>query len=356
MKQRKPRPQDDTTKYYDSHDLMTRNAMFNFVVGGRGTGKTFDSKRYRIRHFLKTGRQFIYLRRYKTELEDKDTFFGDIIREGYFPGYEFKVDGMRGYVRSAVPEDTKPEDAPPWRLMCFFVTLSTALTKKSVPYPLVDFIIFDEFIIDKGNLHYLPDELKQFQDFYNTVDRFEDRVKVMFLANAVSIMNPYFIGLNLHPRKGARFTKAANGYIMIEMVSSDRFRAFVDSTRFGQMIKGTSYYDYAVSNTFHDDSDVMVKQKSDAALFRWAFSFDGREIGIWTDFQEGVYYVCAKVPPNAMCFVLTKDDMQPNLMMVEKSSPVLRVLKRYYMYGCVYFDSAQTRGFFNELLEYMGVR
>ena len=30
--------------YYDSHDIMTRNAMFNFVIGGRGTGKTYDFK------------------------------------------------------------------------------------------------------------------------------------------------------------------------------------------------------------------------------------------------------------------------------------------------------------------------
>ncbi|MBS6750091.1 MAG: phage DNA encapsidation protein, partial [Firmicutes bacterium] len=65
----------------------------------------------------------------------------------------------------------------------------------------VDMIGFDEFIIDKGSLHYLQNELKQFQDFYNTVDRFQDRVKVMFMANAVALTNPYFIGWRLKPRK-----------------------------------------------------------------------------------------------------------------------------------------------------------
>ncbi len=339
---------DDGT-YWDCHLLLTRNGMFNYAIGGRGTGKTYDAKYKRIRHFLKTGRQFIYLRRYKTEFEDKKEFFADVAEN--FAGYEFKVEGMRGMVRREPPEGEKGEA---WKTMCFFVTLANALTKKSVPYPDVDMIIFDEFIIDKGNLHYLSNEVKQFLDFYNTVDRFQDRVRVLFLANAVSIVNPYFVYYHLQPRKGRRFAKSKDGYHVVEMVSSRKFVERVDSTRFGRMIKGTAYYDYAVSNEFRDDNDRFICRKSEEARFYFALKFDERTCGIWVDYTSGVYYVCSKFPKDAVIYVLTKQDMEPNLLMIERSSVLLKSVKKLYMQGSVYFDSVRTREFFLNVFDYLG--
>lgn len=335
--------------YWSGHDILTRNAMYNFVIGGRGTGKTYDTKKTRIRHFLKTGKQFIYLRRYKTEFDDKTEFFQDIANE--FPEHEFKVEGMKGYVRKSVEEGQKPEK---WRLVVFFITLANALTKKSVPYPDVDFIVFDEFIIDKGSLHYLTNELKAFQDFYNTVDRFQDRVKVLFLANAVALTNPYFIGWKLKPRKGKRFLMAHKGYMCVEIVQSEKFRAHVDNTRFGQMIRGTSYYDYAVGNMFHDDNDTFISKKSEEARFYFALRFDSKTVGIWVDYSEGIYYVSSRCPKDALIYVLTKSDMQPNLLMIEKTSVLMRSVRKLYMQGSVYFDSVETREFFNNVFDYLG--
>lgn len=335
--------------YWDAHDLLTRNGMFNYAIGGRGTGKTYDAKYKRIRHFIKTRKQFIYLRRYKSEFEDKSEFFTDVIDN--FPGWEFKVEGMKGYMRRLPMEGDKPEK---WRTVCFFITLANALSKKSVPYPDVDMIIFDEFIIDKGNVHYMSNEVKQFQDFYNTVDRFQDRVRVLFLANAVALTNPYFIWYHLKPRKDKRFITASNGFHVVEMVQSEKFRRHVDNTRFGQMIKGTAYYDYAVSNVFHDDNDKFIARKSEDARFYFALRFDGKTVGIWVDYSEGVYYVCRRYPKDALIYVLTKSDMQPNLLMIEKSSVVLRSVRKLYMQGSVRFDSIETREFFNNVFDYLG--
>lgn len=336
--------------YWDCHDLLTRNGMFNFAIGGRGTGKTYDAKYKRIKHFLKTGKRFIYLRRYKTEFEDKDKFFADIVDN--FPEYEFDVRGMTGFIRLASDEEKNPHK---WVPLCYFVTLANALTKKSVPYPDVDMIIFDEFIIDKGSLHYCSNEVKQFLDFYNTVDRFEDRCRVLFLANAVTLTNPYFIYWRLKPRKEKRFCSAAGGTVVCEMVQSEKFRAKVDQTKFGQLIKGTAYYDYAVSNSFRDDNDSFIAKKTEESQFYYAIKFDGRSVGVWVDYDEGNYYVCGKIPKNARVITLTKDDMQPNLIMIERNSVYMRSLKRMYMQGSVFFDSIETREFTHSILSYLGL-
>lgn len=336
--------------YYDSHDLMTRNAMFNFAIGGRGTGKTYDFKYKRIRHFIKTGKQFIYLRRYKSEFEDKGEFVADMLER--FPGYEFDVTGMKLRIRRAVDEGEKNPNK--WQTCGFFVTLANALTKKSVPYPNVDWIGFDEFIIDKGSLHYLSNEVKAFLDFYNTVDRFQDRVRVMFMANAVSITNPYFVAWKIKPRRGQRFTTRGD-FMCCEMVEAEEYKAHVDSTRFGQFIKGTAYYDYAVGNRFHDDTDLFVRKRPEGSKFFFAFQFDGRTVGVWANYAYGIYYVCRKYPKNATVYVLTKEDLEPNMLMIERGSGLIKVVKKMYMLGQTFFDSAQTREFFINVLDYLGM-
>lgn len=337
--------------YWSGQDLMSRNAMFNYAIGGRGTGKTYDSKYKRIKHFIKTGKEFIYLRRYKSEFEDKQSFFNDVVER--FPAWEFKVEGMKGYMRHLVTDDAKPEK---WRVVCYFVTLANALTKKSVPYPNVDWIVFDEFIIPRGALHYLPNEVTAFQDFYNTVDRFQDRVKVMFLANSVSIVNPYFLYYKLKPRKGKQFYLSKDKFHCVEYIQSTNFQQHVDNTRFGQMIRGTDYYNYSVGNEFCDDNDNFISKKPSGAEFHFAIKFDNRVVGIWVDYNTGYYFVSKKYPAHSLIYVLTKSDMEPNLLMIERSSAMMNGVKKLYMLGMVYFDSIETRELFADILNYLNLR
>ena len=84
--------------YYDLHNLLTRNAPWNFIIGARGLGKTFAAKRYGIKEYIKHGHEFIYLRRTDVEQHRKETFFKDI--QEFFPQYEFRVNGEKAnYIR-----------------------------------------------------------------------------------------------------------------------------------------------------------------------------------------------------------------------------------------------------------------
>lgn len=65
----------DESDYYNLHNLLTRNAPWNFVIGARGLGKTFAAKRYGIKEYIKHGHEFIYLRRTDVEQHRKETFF-----------------------------------------------------------------------------------------------------------------------------------------------------------------------------------------------------------------------------------------------------------------------------------------
>ena len=163
--------------YYSRNDLLSYNALFNFVVGERGTGKTYQFKDWAISDFIKNGNQFVYVRRYKTEFKDIGNFFDDIIKK--YPNHKFSV----GYGKFFIDN----------KIAGFYIPLSVAITKKSVAYPNVNKIGFDEFILEKSSLHYLPNEVNAFLGLYETIARDRNNVRCLFMANSVTLINPYFL-------------------------------------------------------------------------------------------------------------------------------------------------------------------
>ena len=70
--------------------MLSYNQYLNFVIGGRGIGKTFALKKYLLKRFIDKGEQFIYLRRNKSELDriDKDKFFTTELLKQVFTNFE----------------------------------------------------------------------------------------------------------------------------------------------------------------------------------------------------------------------------------------------------------------------------
>ena len=166
------------THYYDFSRVRSYGARYLMIVGSRGTGKTYGAKKIAISNAIKKGEQFIYLRRHRVEQKGRFTFFDDIAHE--FPGYEFAVRGNDAVMRM--------EGDKKWDTIGYFSVLSTSQAQKSTAYPLVTTVIFDEFIIENPQIRYLDDEVRVFNNFYLTVDRYKDETTVFMLSNSASIM------------------------------------------------------------------------------------------------------------------------------------------------------------------------
>ena len=169
--------------------------------------------------------------------------------------------------------------------MGFAVALTTALTKKSVSYHKVDDIYFDEFVIDSKVIHYMRNEVVQFLEFYETVARLRENVRVFFVSNAISVINPYFIYWKIRPKPNQRFTRY--GHLIIEFVMNEDFVQAKYKTKFGQIIKGTDYGNYAVENHFLKDNANFVERKSGYAQFTFTIVYSGLSYGVWTDHKKG---------------------------------------------------------------------
>ena len=309
------------------------------VLSNRGGGKTFDCTRWAIDDFKKKRNQCVWVRRYQTEIDEMllNGKFFDAVRE-YYPEDELSIEGNLGYVNGEVA--------------IYFIALSTSRQLKSNNYPFVNKIIFDEFIIDKGRITYLKSEVEVFLDLYETVARTRDNVRAVLLANNISVVNPYFLFWNIKPDVNKRFT--VKGQVCVELFTDADFVEMKKKSRFGQLVQGTRYGDYAIDNKVLLDTETFVEPKTPTAEFMLGMKYNGIMYGFWVDYKVGLIYVNKQFDPSSYSlYCLTKDDHEANLLLIKSHSESKRVQRIVFAFrnGLLRFSDMQVK---NQFYEFIG--
>lgn len=310
------------------------------VLSNRGGGKTFHCTRWGIDDYKKTKRQTVWVRRYQTEIDtmlENGKFF-DAVRE-YYPNDKLDVEGNLGYVNGEVA--------------FYFIALSTSRQLKSNNYPFVNKIIFDEFIIDKGRVTYLKNEVEVFLDLYETVARLRDNVRAVLLANSVSVVNPYFLFWNIKIDVSKRFT--VKGQVCVELFTDSDFIAEKQKTRFGQLVDGTRYADYAINNKWLLDNEMFIEPKTPKAEFFLGMKYNNVMYGFWIDYNVGYIFVNRQFDPfSHSLYCLNKDDHEANLLLIKSLGDSKRVKKVIFAFqnGLLRFSDMTVKNQFYEFIGY----
>lgn len=320
--------------YFDITQTLTRNALLYFVIGERGVGKSYSTKKYVVNHFKKKGKQFVYIRRYKTEIKNamgkqgENKFFEQI--KG-----EFKNDKLT---------NTKDTMSINDKICGYAIPLSTANILKSSTFDKVDTIIFDEFLLDNGTYHYLQNEVIQFLDIIETIARLRD-IKVIFLGNAISITNPYFTFFNLSLPYNSQYKTFKDGLIVVNYIKNEVYREKKKQTKFGKLIEGTEYAKYAIDNEFLRDNKTFILKKNKNCKMYFIFTVNEFKFGVWLDSVNGNMYISQDYDPNCpMKFALstnshTKDTLYINV----KNNPYFKSLILHYRTARLCFENQQIK-------------
>ena len=274
-------------KYYNFDKIRSYNKMYNMIVGARGCGKTYGAKKIAIRNFIKKGEQFAYIRRYKSEIKEGrkfEQFFDDIRQE--FPDHELTIKGTKAYCDGVI---------------CgYAIPLSTAASVKSVPYPLVTSIIFDEFIID-GGYNYLSNEAERFLDLCSTIIRDRNNVTIYLLANNVTVANPYYAFWGICPKKNERFVVISDECIL-EQVSNEVFIKESENNRFTRLIKNTDYYKFNILNESIQDNEEFIREiKPKYYDDKFVLNIDDQKIQV-SFTKDDMVYCHDKINPNCIVY------------------------------------------------------
>lgn len=323
----------DKKDYWDIDRPLSYNCLFNFIVGSRGVGKTYGAKKWALQRYLKTGEQFIYVRRFHTELKTVKNFWDDL--RPAFPDQELE------YKKGMLLCDGKVAAIP--------LSLSTAKVNKSVPYPEVGTIIFDEFILDKGYHHYLPDEVTNFLELYSTVARLRD-VRLIALSNALTITNPYFLYFQIDPPYQKEF--AVQNDILIQVIENRKYKERYRDTRFGRMIAGTAYGNYAIENEFFRDQSAFIERKTGSAHYVYTIVYHERHMGVWKDYNTGIYYLSDDNLDGPVYAASSPDHGENRVLLSGKGRGLYQNLCRAYRYGMVRFENQHLKNLGCEMLNY----
>lgn len=325
--------------WFDLGPILTYNRLFNFIVAERGPGKTFAICEYAVKNFLKTGGKFIYLRRFESELKDMDRLYNPINIEHedwsvrHVKG-QFFVDttDAEGHIHSQHFGET--------------LALTKGVTKKSTPYNDYNLIFFDEFILTSTYYNYLPNEVELFLDLYETINRLrkENEVRVFFAANALTNYNPYFNYFDIDLKSSSIVKKPQ---ILAYKADNSKFKEAKRKTRFGQLIEGTAYGNYAIENQFRFDENENFIQKhraSDRCFF--IFIIHSTSYGIWYNHQEQLFTISYKYDPSCLqTYTFDRADHVPNTILYTRIgvNRQLDILKKLIRRGRIYYESERIK-------------
>lgn len=234
-----------TMNYYNLKTILKKNAVYNVIFGERSNGKTYASLEYGLAQYIKTGGQLAYVRRWKEDITGKraSTIFDSIIENGVVS--KLTKDEFTGihywagkYYLCNYDEYGKPiyNDT---NCLGYVFALSDGEHNKSLSYPNIDTIIFDEFLTKHT---YLQDEFVLFMNTVSTIVRQRTTVKIFMLGNTVNKYCPYFTEMGLN-----HILEMEQGTIDIYKYGSSKLTVAVEYCASTQSTKPNNFY-FAFNN------------------------------------------------------------------------------------------------------------
>ena len=260
----------DSNGYVNIPEILKHEAVFIFIYGGRGTGKTYGA----LKEMKEGDHKFIYMRRLQSQT--------DIVKKDNMQPYKTLNDDMGWTVRpfpvnkylSAFYDSTTNEEGkiiPEGDQRGLLTSLSTFSNLRGVDGSEIDTIIMDEFIPEL-NERPIKGEADALFNAYETINRNrelkgEEPVKLLCLANSNRIDNPLFMELNL-VRRAEKIRKEGKEYLYDpkrKMLLIDLYKSKISEeksdTALYQLTRGTEFYEMAIRNSFINEERGRIETR-----------------------------------------------------------------------------------------------
>lgn len=192
---------DAQSEFYSLEPILSKKATYNMIIGERSNGKTYAVLKYAVQQWWNGNGQIGIVRRWKEDITGRRAseifsalIANDEIRKitgGKFTGVYY----IAGRFFACNYDDEGKAVYGDTDIIGYAFSLSDMEHNKSISYPHITTIMFDEFLTRQV---YLNDEFVLFMNTISTIVRRRTDVKIFMLGNTVNKYSPYFkeMGLN----------------------------------------------------------------------------------------------------------------------------------------------------------------
>lgn len=260
----------DENGYVNIPEILQHEAVFIFIYGGRGTGKTYGT----LQEMIDGGHKFIYLRRLAAQV--------DIVKKSDMQpfktlnddrGWSIEPFPINKYVSAFYDSDLNEDGKliPIGESYGLLSSLSTFSNLRGIDGHDLEVMILDEFIPEL-NERPIKGEADALFNAYETINRNrelndKEPIKLICLANSNRIDNPIFMELNL-VRKAEKIRKDGADFYYDKkrrMLLIDLYKSKISedksTTALYQLTKGTEFYNMAIKNAFLNEERGRIETK-----------------------------------------------------------------------------------------------
>lgn len=351
------------SKYYDGTKLLSlsdidgKQPEIYMVTTNRTGGKTTYFNRMVVNRFLKSGAKFALLYRFGYELDDvADKFFKDI-QSLFFEDYILKAEKRAKGVYSELFLYDRRYGEDKGKPCGYAIPLNKADAIKKISHLFsdVDSMVFDEFQSETNT--YCDKEVSKFQSIHVSIARGQGqqyrRVPVYMIANPISIINPYYVKLNISSRlkKDTKFLKG-HGWVLEQGFNESASLAQSESA-FNRAFADDDYAVYSQQGVYLNDNDAFIEKPKGNGKYLATIRYNGSEFGIRQYAGEGVIY-CDDKPDTSYPHKLavTTEDHNINYVMLKANKIFVDLMRFYFDKGCFRFKDLRSKEAVMKMISY----
>ena len=339
----------DGTKLLSMLDCNGKKPEIYIACGNRSSGKTTYFNRLCINRFLKYKEKFCLLYRFGYELDSvEDKFFKDI-RNLFFKNYQMQsVKRSHGMYRELFLNEQ-----PCGYAVC--LNYADQIKKQSHLFSDVGCILFDEFQSETNK--YCGEEVTKFVSVHMSIARGNGSavryVPVYMLSNAVTMLNPYYVAMDISTRlrSDTKFLKG-DGFVLeqsyLESVSNEQ-----KNSGFNRAFKRSDYISYASENVYLADNLVFIEKPEGSNYYLCTLKYKRKEYAVRKYPDLGIVY-CDDRPDRTFPskISLTTDDMDINYVALKENSVTVSQFRYYFNHGCFRFKDLMCKEVILKMLSY----
>lgn len=339
----------DGTKLLSMLDLNGAKPEIYICTSNRSAGKTTYYNRYAVNKFKKNNEKFMLIYRYNYELDDcADKFFKDL--ESLF--FHGDVMASKRKASGIFHELFLNEES------CgYAISLNSAdqLKKYSHLFSDVCRMIFDEFQSETN--HYCSDEIRKFISIHTSVARGQGKqaryLPVYMIGNPVSIINPYYVKLDISTRlrDDTKFLKG-DGFVLEQGFVESASKA-QKSSGFNRAFSKDSYVAYSSQCVYLNDSKAFIDKPNGIGRYLCTIRYKGTDYGVREYAEAGCIYVNDRSDSTfRLKITVTTDDHEINYVMLKRNDIFLSTLRLYFEKGCFRFKDLKCKEAILKALSY----